>query len=86
MRWLRMISSARSSPASSLIVTTGVRMVLVFRIDPGPGNYVTKGVRSSALVNRDPYGKGWMIKLKLKDPKELEGLLRADVYAKHIGE
>ena len=39
-----------------------------------------------ALVNRDPYGKGWMIKLKLKDPKELEGLLRADVYAKHIGE
>ena len=39
-----------------------------------------------ALVNRDPYGKGWMIKLKLKDPKELEGLLRADAYAKHIGE
>lgn len=39
-----------------------------------------------ALVNRDPYGKGWMIKLKLKDPKELEGLLRADAYAKHVGE
>jgi len=39
-----------------------------------------------ALVNRDPYGKGWMIKVKLKDPKELEGLLRADAYAKHVGE
>ncbi len=39
-----------------------------------------------ALVNRDPYGKGWMVKLKLKDPKELEGLLRADAYAKHVGE
>ena len=39
-----------------------------------------------ALVNRDPYGKGWMVKVKLKDLKELEGLLRADAYAKHVGE
>ena len=39
-----------------------------------------------ALVNRDPYGKGWMVKVKVKDPKELEGLLRADTYAKHVGE
>ena len=39
-----------------------------------------------ALVNRDPYGKGWMVKVKLKEPKELEGLLRADGYAKHVGE
>ena len=39
-----------------------------------------------ALVNRDPYGKGWMVKLKLTNPKELEGLLRADAYAKHVGE
>ena len=39
-----------------------------------------------ALVNRDPYGKGWMVKVKLKDPKELEGLLRAEAYAKHVGE
>ncbi len=39
-----------------------------------------------ALVNRDPYGKGWMVKVKVKDSKELEGLLRADAYAKHVGE
>jgi glycine cleavage system H protein len=39
-----------------------------------------------ALVNRDPYGTGWMVKVKLKDAKELEGLLRADAYAKHVGE
>jgi glycine cleavage system H protein len=39
-----------------------------------------------ALVNRDPYGKGWMVKVKVKDPKELAGLLRADAYAKHVGE
>lgn len=39
-----------------------------------------------ALVNRDPYGQGWMIKVKITNAKELEGLLRADAYAKHIGE
>jgi glycine cleavage system H protein len=39
-----------------------------------------------AVVNRDPYGQGWMIKVKLKNPKDLEGLLRADAYAKRIGE
>jgi glycine cleavage system H protein len=39
-----------------------------------------------ALVNRDPYGQGWMVKVKVKDPKELDGLLRADAYAKHVGE
>ena len=42
--------------------------------------------KDPALVNRDPYGQGWMIKMKIKNPKELEGLLRADAYAKHIGE
>jgi len=38
------------------------------------------------VVNADPYGKGWMIKLKLKNPADLKGLLSADAYAKHIGE
>src|SRR5688572_9138515 len=35
-------------------VTTGTRLDLVFRIDPGPGNYAVKGNRTSALVDRDP--------------------------------
>ena len=35
-------------------IATGVRLDLVFRIDPGPGNYTVKGNRASALVNRDP--------------------------------
>jgi glycine cleavage system H protein len=39
-----------------------------------------------ALVNRDPYGDGWMIKLKAKDPAGLAKLLSAADYAKHIGE
>lgn len=32
------------------------------------------------LVNSDPYGSGWMIKLKFNDESQLEGLLSADDY------
>ncbi len=35
------------------------------------------------LVNSDPYGQAWMIKVELTNPDELEGLLDADAYAKH---
>ena len=33
------------------------------------------------LINSDPYGEGWLFKLKLADPNSLEGLLSADDYA-----
>lgn len=39
-----------------------------------------------ALVNRDPYGDGWMIKLRLKQPAEFDQLLGSEAYAQHIGE
>ncbi len=32
------------------------------------------------LVNRDPYGDGWMIRIKLADAKELDELLDAKAY------
>ena len=38
-----------------------------------------------ALVNRDPYGAGWMIKLRVKNAAELERLLGSAAYKKHIG-
>ena len=38
-----------------------------------------------ALVNRDPYGGGWMIKLKPQNSTDANGLLDAAGYAKHIG-
>jgi glycine cleavage system H protein len=38
-----------------------------------------------ALVNRDPYGAGWMIKLRVKDPAELAQLLDGEAYKKHSG-
>lgn len=32
------------------------------------------------LVNNDPYGEGWMVKVKVVDPSQLDGLLSADEY------
>lgn len=37
------------------------------------------------LVNSDPYGKGWMIKIKVSDPSQLENLLTADAYTSLVG-
>jgi glycine cleavage system H protein len=37
------------------------------------------------LVNRDPYGKGWMVKVRISDPKEVESLLDASAYKAVIG-
>ncbi len=37
-----------------------------------------------ALVNEDPYGAGWMIKLRVKTLAELEHLLSSEAYKKHI--
>lgn len=36
-------------------------------------------------VNADPYGKGWMIKIKLTNPAEVNDLLSVDDYKKLIG-
>ena len=32
------------------------------------------------LVNKDPYGEGWIIKMKVDDEAQLDGLLSADAY------
>ena len=32
------------------------------------------------LVNKDPYGEGWMIKISIKDASEVDGLLSAEAY------
>jgi glycine cleavage system H protein len=36
-------------------------------------------------VNSDPYGDGWMVKMAIKEPAELEGLLSAEAYGELIG-
>lgn len=37
-------------------------------------------------VNEDPYGDGWMVKVEIKDKKEVDGLLSAEKYKEVIGQ
>ena len=39
---------------------------------------------SPDLVNTDPYGDGWLFRLQLSDPSELDGLLDAEAYAEQV--
>lgn len=38
-----------------------------------------------ALVNTDPYGEGWMIKMRVSDPSSVDALMDAAAYEQHIG-
>lgn len=40
---------------------------------------------SPELVNSDPYGEGWMIKMTVSNPADVDGLLDAAAYEKIIG-
>jgi glycine cleavage system H protein len=39
-----------------------------------------------AMVNADPMGEGWFLKLRLDDPKELDGLMDKAAYERLVGE
>ena len=36
-------------------------------------------------VNKDPYGTGWMVKVEITNPADLDGLMDAEAYKAHIG-
>jgi len=35
-------------------------------------------------VNKDPYGEGWMVKIRIADPAELSSLMDSAAYAKSV--
>ncbi len=43
-------------------------------------------VNTPELVNKDPYGEGWLVKIKLSNPQELDELLSFEEYRELIGE
>jgi glycine cleavage system H protein len=56
---------------------------------PVSGEVVERNVaviENPELVNQQPYGTGWMIKVKIQDRGELANLLSAADYRAHIGE
>jgi glycine cleavage system H protein len=45
-----------------------------------------KAVDEPEIINEDPYGEGWLIRIRLADPAELDALLDAESYRTHIAE
>ena len=40
---------------------------------------------SPDVVNKDPYGKGWMVKIRITDPSEIDSLLTPEKYKILVG-
>jgi glycine cleavage system H protein len=45
-----------------------------------------KAVDEPEVVNADPYGEGWLVRIRMSDPGELDGLLDAEAYKAHVSE
>jgi glycine cleavage system H protein len=45
-----------------------------------------KVVDAPETVNEDPYGEGWLVRIKLSDPSEVDGLLDVDAYTQFLSE
>ena len=53
---------------------------------PGTVAEFNEGLEDNpALINEDPYGEGWIIKVKLAEGADLSGLLNAEAYAAEVG-
>jgi glycine cleavage system H protein len=45
-----------------------------------------KAVDEPEVINEDPYGEGWLIRIRLADASELDALLDAEAYRAHVAE
>jgi glycine cleavage system H protein len=45
-----------------------------------------KAVDEPEAVNQDPYGEGWLVRVRMSDPSELEMLMDVDAYRAHVAE
>lgn len=45
-----------------------------------------KAVAEPEIVNDDPYGEGWLIRIAMSDPGELEELMAPEAYRAHVAE
>jgi glycine cleavage system H protein len=43
-------------------------------------------VDAPETVNDDPYGEGWLVRVRLTDPGELDALMDVDAYKQHLAE
>ena len=83
-------------PGAGTSVDQGEEIVVLESVKTAADGYVPLAgevIESNAqledqpdLVNQDPYGSGWLYKLKLSDVSELDDLMSADAYQDHVAE
>jgi glycine cleavage system H protein len=45
-----------------------------------------RAVDEPEIVNEDPYGDGWLVRIRMSDPAEADELMDADTYRAHVAE
>jgi glycine cleavage system H protein len=45
-----------------------------------------RAVAEPEIVNEDPYGEGWLIRIAMSDPGEVDSLMDAEAYRAHVAE
>jgi glycine cleavage system H protein len=45
-----------------------------------------KAVDEPEIVNQDPYGEGWLVRIRMSEPAEVDGLMDAEAYRAHVAE
>jgi glycine cleavage system H protein len=74
------------APRQSIGVVESVKSVSdVYAPVPGVVTAVNGALGQTAdLLNKDPHGQGWIVRIKIKDKKDLDGLLSAADYEKYL--
>ena len=58
-------------------------------ISPLSGEIVAVNERASAepeVINDDPYGEGWLVRIRMSDPSEVDALMDVAAYTAHVAE
>jgi glycine cleavage system H protein len=45
-----------------------------------------RAVDEPEVVNEDPYGEGWLVRVRMSDPSEVESLMDVEAYRAHVAE
>lgn len=79
-------SGASVTPGSTIGSIEAVKTVADL-YSPVSGQIIEVNQVNSApdTVNKDPYGNGWLVKIKLSNPSELDSLMDVDAYKTLIG-
>jgi glycine cleavage system H protein len=45
-----------------------------------------RAVDEPEIVNEDPYGEGWLVRIRMSDPSEVDALMDVEAYKAHVAE